>query len=79
MMYLVYALRLVTILKNLNWVKLRLILPTFMVTNNMLAMHVRHSVALIICITIALVSLFLALSFGAADTSIQDVFNSFIY
>ena len=45
----------------------------------MLAMHVRHSVALIICITIALVSLFLALSFGAADTSIQDVFNSFIY
>ena len=50
-----------------------------MVINNMFATHVRHSVALIICITIALVSLFLALSFGAADTSIQDVFNSFIY
>eukprot|EP00487_Bulimina_marginata_P006915 TRINITY_DN27104_c0_g1_i1.p1 TRINITY_DN27104_c0_g1~~TRINITY_DN27104_c0_g1_i1.p1 ORF type:complete len:110 (+),score=11.76 TRINITY_DN27104_c0_g1_i1:215-544(+) len=50
-----------------------------MVINNMLASRFRHSAALFMFIVIATVSLFLALSFGATDTSINDVFNSLVH
>jgi len=49
-----------------------------MVMNNMSAVNTRHSLALFISIAAALFSLFAALSFGAADTSLEDVFNSFL-
>lgn len=49
-----------------------------MVTNNMSAVNTRHSLALFISAAAALFSLFAALSFGAAETSLQDVFNSFL-
>lgn len=49
-----------------------------MVTNNMSAVNNRHSLALFISAAAALFSLFAALSFGAAETSLQDVFNSFL-
>ncbi|MFT7277627.1 MAG: iron complex transport system permease protein [Gammaproteobacteria bacterium] len=49
-----------------------------MVTNNMSAVNTRQSLALFISAAAALFSLFAALSFGAAETSLQDVFNSFL-
>jgi len=49
-----------------------------MVMNNMSAVNTRHSLALCISIAAALFSLFAALSFGAAETSLQDVLNSFL-
>lgn len=49
-----------------------------MVMNNMSAVNNRHSFALFISTLAALFSLFAALSFGAAETSLQDVFNSFL-
>lgn len=49
-----------------------------MVTNNMIAVNTRQSLALFISAAAALFSLFAALSFGAAETSLQDVFNSFL-
>ena len=49
-----------------------------MVTNNMSAVNNRHSLALFISVASALFSLFAALSFGAAETSLQDVLNSFL-
>ena len=49
-----------------------------MVTNNMSAVNTRQSLALFISAAAALFSLFTALSFGAAETSLQDVFNSFL-
>lgn len=49
-----------------------------MVMNNMSAVDIRHSLALLISVSAALFSLFTALSFGAAETSLQDVFNSFL-
>ena len=44
----------------------------------MSAVNTRHSFALFISVVAALFSLFAALSFGAAETSLQDVFNSFL-
>ncbi|MDC3213398.1 iron ABC transporter permease [Pseudoalteromonas distincta] len=44
----------------------------------MSAVNTRHSLALFISAAAALFSLFAALSFGAAETSLQDVFNSFL-
>ncbi|KHM47075.1 ABC transporter permease [Pseudoalteromonas distincta] len=44
----------------------------------MSAVNNRHSLALFISAAAALFSLFAALSFGAAETSLQDVFNSFL-
>ncbi|MEM5478826.1 iron ABC transporter permease [Pseudoalteromonas fuliginea] len=44
----------------------------------MRAVNTRHSLALYISIAAALFSLFAALSFGAAETSLQDVLNSFL-
>ena len=44
----------------------------------MSAVNNRHSFALFISAAAALFSLFAALSFGAAETSLQDVFNSFL-
>ena len=44
----------------------------------MSAVNNRHSFALFISVVAALFSLFAALSFGAAETSLQDVFNSFL-
>ncbi|KAA1150354.1 FecCD family ABC transporter permease [Pseudoalteromonas fuliginea] len=44
----------------------------------MSAVNTRYSFALFISAVAALFSLFAALSFGAADTSLQDVFNSFL-
>jgi len=49
-----------------------------MVTNNMSAVNTHHSFALLISAITALFSLFAALSFGAAETSLQDVLNSFL-
>ena len=49
-----------------------------MATNNMSAVNTRQSFALFISVVAALFSLFAALSFGAAETSLQDVFNSFL-
>tara|TARA_R110002126_G_scaffold108523_1_gene245135 strand:+ start:125 stop:1144 length:1020 start_codon:yes stop_codon:yes gene_type:complete len=49
-----------------------------MVTNNMSAVNTRQSLALFISAAAALFSLFAALSFGAAETSLQDVLNSFL-
>jgi iron complex transport system permease protein len=49
-----------------------------MVTNNMSTVNTRQSLALFISAAAALFSLFAALSFGAADTSLQDVLNSFL-
>ncbi len=50
-----------------------------MATNNMSAVNTRQSFALFISVVAALFSLFAALSFGAAETSLQDVFNSFLF
>ncbi|MEI8625596.1 iron ABC transporter permease [Pseudoalteromonas sp. B137] len=44
----------------------------------MSAVNTRQSLALFISAAAALFSLFAALSFGAAETSLQDVFNSFL-
>ena len=44
----------------------------------MSAVNTRQSLALFISVAAALFSLFAALSFGAAETSLQDVFNSFL-
>ncbi|MBG9995032.1 iron ABC transporter permease [Pseudoalteromonas sp. NZS127_1] len=44
----------------------------------MSAVNTRQSFALFISVVAALFSLFAALSFGAAETSLQDVFNSFL-
>lgn len=44
----------------------------------MSAVNNRHSLALFISAAATLFSLFAALSFGAAETSLQDVFNSFL-
>lgn len=44
----------------------------------MSAVNNRHSFALFISVVAALFSLFAALSFGAAETSLQDVLNSFL-
>ncbi|MBQ4798404.1 iron ABC transporter permease [Pseudoalteromonas sp. MMG006] len=44
----------------------------------MSAVNTRHSLALFISILAALFSLFAALSFGAADTSLEDVLTSFL-
>lgn len=44
----------------------------------MSAVNHRHSLALFISAAAALFSLFAALSFGAAETSLQDVLNSFL-
>lgn len=44
----------------------------------MRAVNTRHSLALYISIAATLFSLFAALSFGAAETSLQDVLNSFL-
>lgn len=44
----------------------------------MSAVNTRQSLALFISAAAALFSLFTALSFGAAETSLQDVFNSFL-
>ena len=44
----------------------------------MSAVNTRQSLALFISAAVALFSLFAALSFGAAETSLQDVFNSFL-
>ena len=49
-----------------------------MATNNMSAVNTRQSFALFISVVAALFSLFAALSFGAAETSLQDVLNSFL-
>jgi iron complex transport system permease protein len=49
-----------------------------MVMNNMSAVDTRHSFALFISAAAALFSLFAALSFGAAEISLQDVLNSFL-
>jgi len=49
-----------------------------MVTNNMSTVNTRQSLALFISAAAALFSLFAALSFGAAETSLQDVLNSFL-
>lgn len=49
-----------------------------MVTNNMSAVNTRQSLALFISAAAALFSLFAALSFGAAETSLHDVLNSFL-
>ncbi len=49
-----------------------------MVMNNMSAVNTRQSFALFISVVAALFSLFAALSFGAAETSLQDVLNSFL-
>ncbi|WP_165741359.1 iron ABC transporter permease [Pseudoalteromonas sp. Z1A6] len=45
----------------------------------MSAVNTRQSFALFISVVAALFSLFAALSFGAAETSLQDVFNSFLF
>ncbi|KDC49338.1 FecCD family ABC transporter permease [Pseudoalteromonas fuliginea] len=44
----------------------------------MSAVNTRHSLALFVSVAAALFSLFAALSFGAAETSLQDVLNSFL-
>jgi iron complex transport system permease protein len=45
---------------------------------NSMALINKHSIALFISVLAAILSLFSALSFGAADTSLNDVFNSFL-